>query len=300
MEKLCVILFVDLAGSVNLYGRFGDETAKRHVLDLQHRLMAEIERFKGKVEDVIGDELMVRFAEPDTALACTLALHGCAEKYSQQQDVTLQLRVGLHYGAVIIDQHENRLFGDTINVASRVTNIAQAGQTITTDALVQCASATWQNSVRRFDIASLKGKRDSVVIYDLPWKVDDLTAIASIDEANSPQNISELLLSVSHGDKAFELSKHDGVFSIGRAITNDLVVAADSVSRRHILIERIRNNLVLTDQSTNGTHLYMDNGETLFLRRQQWPMSGAGVVALGATRDQRDDHLVRFNCRQDD
>jgi len=32
MAKLCVILFVDLAGSVNLYGRVGDEAAKGHVL----------------------------------------------------------------------------------------------------------------------------------------------------------------------------------------------------------------------------------------------------------------------------
>jgi len=262
-------------------------------------LITEIQRFQGTVQEVIGDELMVLFTEPDAALACSISLHRCAENYSQQHDVTLQLRVGLHYGTVIIDQQENRLFGDTINVASRVTNIAQAGQTITTQALVQHASATWQSSVRQFDFTHLKGKRESFIIYDLPWQHEGLTAIVGIDAATSHQGHSELLLSVAHGESVIELADHDGIFSIGRAITNDLVVAADSVSRRHVLIERIRDNHVLTDQSTNGTHLYMDNGQTLYLRRQQWPMSGAGVLALGATQDQRDDHLVHFACGQD-
>lgn len=296
MAKYCVILFVDLAGSVDLYGRIGDEAAKAHVLDLQRELITTIEQVDGHVHEVIGDELMVYFTEPDIALACSISLHRCADNYSRQHDVHLQVRIGLHFGTVIFDQDENRMFGDTVNIASRVTNIAQAGQTITTDALVQHASQSWKSSVRKFDNTPLKGKRETMVIYDLPWQFDGLTAIIEVDSELSGQSHSESSLCVSHGESTIELTSQETAFSIGRAMTNDLVVTADSVSRRHVLIERIRGNHVLTDQSTNGTHLYLNNGDVLYLRRQQWPMSGAGVLALGAPQDKRDDHLVQFFC----
>ena len=268
------------------------------MLDLQRLLVKEIEQFQGHVHEVIGDELMSIFDEPDAALACSINLHRCADSYSQQHDLTLQVRIGLHFGTVIVDQDENRLFGDTINVASRVTSIAQAGQTITTDALVKRASTTWQSSVRQFDVTSLKGKRESVTIYDLPWQFDGLTAIVESDTTSSRQDDEGVALSINHEGVVLSLADRDRVYSIGRAITNDLVVAAESVSRRHVLIEHVRGTPVLTDQSTNGTHLYLDNGEVMYLRRQQWPMSGAGILALGATREQRSDHLVRFSCAQ--
>ncbi len=297
MAEPCVILFVDLAGSVNLYDRLGDELAKSLVLDLQRLLTTRVEQFQGHVQEVIGDELMARFDEPDAALGCSITLHRCAESYSQQHGQKLQLRIGLHYGPVIVDREENRLFGDTINLASRVTDIAQAGQTITTDKLVLRASSAWQESVRRFDITPVKGQKKSVVVYDLPWQHDDLTAIVAA-EATDRSSKTVPSLTLGYRDTQARLTEHDGAFSIGRAMTNDLIVNADPVSRRHVSIERIRDHYILTDQSTNGTHLYFNNGETLYLRRQQSPLWGAGKIALGAPQEHGDEHVVQFNCGQ--
>lgn len=293
MSETCVILFADLAGSVQLYRQAGDEAAKIHVLEVQRALSTRIEQFHGYVQETIGDELMARFAEPNTALECSTALHQCAENYSRQQQINLQLRIGLHQGAVIVDKTENRLFGDTINVASRVTSIAQAGQTITTEALVQKSSSAWQASVRLFDVTPIKGVKESLVIYDLPWKQDDLTSIMLATNLEAEQT-SAPRLTITYQNSSIELIDLEAAFVIGRALTNDLVVTAESVSRRHVSIERQRDHYVLIEQSTNGTYVYLQNDETMFLRREQFPLIGNGHIALGAPREIGDDHIVQF------
>jgi class 3 adenylate cyclase len=290
----CVILFADLAGSVQLYRQVGDEAAKGHILDLQRLLTAGVEKFNGHVQEIIGDELLARFDKPDDALGCATALHQCAETYSGNHLLALHLRIGLHYGPVIVDETEKRLFGDTINIASRVTNIAQADQTITTDALVQHASSTWRANVRLFDVTPVKGIQGSLVVYDLPWKHDDLTHIITSGIQADDKQTSSTSLSIVYKESLVKIADSSSAFVIGRAITNDLVVNADSVSRRHVSIERRRNHFILTEQSTNGTHLYLDSGETLYLRREQFTLTGRGEIALGAPREAGDDHILRF------
>lgn len=293
-KQACVILFADLADSVKLYASIGDEAAKTHVLELQHLLEEEVASFGGKVQEIIGDEIMVRFALSDKALPCSIALHRKAQRYSKQHAIPMSLRIGMHMGSVIEDHEENRLFGDTINVAARVTAIAQADQTIITEALLNNAAATWHDAARRFDTVTLKGVSAPVMVYDLPWQQDGLTAIMTLDNDNYIEEIATLTL--SHEGKRISLKAHDGIFSIGRAITNTLVIDADPVSRRHVTIERVRDLFVLTDKSTNGTHLFTHTGETLYLRRQQWPMSGSGELALGASREHGTYHVIQFEC----
>lgn len=290
----CVILFADLAGSVQLYRSVGDEAARGHILNLQRLLTASVEKFYGSVQEIIGDELLARFDKPDDALGCATTLHQCAESYSGSHQLDLHMRIGLHYGPVIVDETEKRLFGDTINIASRVTNIAQADQTITTDALVQNASSAWRANVRLFDVTPIKGIKGSLVVYDLPWKHDDLTHITSAGIQTADEQTSPTKLSIVYKGARVDIVDSPSAFVIGRAITNDLVVNADSVSRRHVSIERRRNHYILIEQSTNGTHLYLENSETLYLRREQFTLTGSGEIALGAPREAGNDHILHF------
>jgi len=293
MTTQCVIFFADLAGSVQIYRQMGDEVAKAHILELQKLLGIDIVRFRGSVQEIIGDELMALFDNANDALGCATALHQCADNYSRSHQVDLHLRIGLHYGSVIIDKVENRLFGDTLNLTSRITSIAQADQTITTDALLNQASSIWRASVRLFDITPIKGMEETLVIYDLPWKHDDLTNIMS-SAIHTTEPASTPKLSIAYRNTRIDVSDTSSAFIIGRAINNDLVVRAESVSRRHVSIECRRNHFTLTEQSTNGTHIYLDNGETLYLRREQFALTGSGEIALGAPREVGKDHIVRF------
>ncbi|MBX2825749.1 MAG: adenylate/guanylate cyclase domain-containing protein [Gammaproteobacteria bacterium] len=288
-ESQYTVLFADIAGSMQLYQSAGDERAKSLIVGLQSELTAFIQSCHGTVQDIIGDEIMARFDDVDSALQCASAIHRKTESYGQLHSTPLQMRIGLNTGAAIVEQQ--RMFGDTVNLAARVAAIATAGQTIITAATLAGAGSCWQTTARQFDVAKVKGKTKPVVVYLLPWREQDLTIINTSASAGSS---TAGTLELHYADKTLELEAHEGTFSIGRAVTNDLVVDAEPVSRRHTTIECVRERYVIADNSTNGTHVYLDSGEVIYLRREQLPVWGTGELALGAPSDQARGHVIRF------
>lgn len=259
-----------------------------------------VEECGGSVQEIIGDEIMARFIQIDAAIQCAVSIHQCAEAFAKDTQPDILMRIGMHWGLAIVE--DGRMFGDTINVASRVSSIAQGGQTIMTEALIEQASTRWRTIARRFDTAKVKGKSEPVVIYDIPMKPDEVTLIHSV-----VQDYAAIELELSYGSKSVIFGSTDGVFNIGRALTNDLVVDADPVSRCHVTIERIRGHFVVADKSTNGTHVYIADGEAVYLRREQLPIWGEGQLALGAPAQRfsgtadgsvvvNAEHVVRYAC----
>ncbi len=170
-KRVCAILFADIAGSTRLYETLGDEAAKTRVTALQEEIVATAVRAGGKVREIVGDEVMLCFVEAGDGAACALAIQQNVASLPGNADVRLAVRIGLHWGQVIVEG--DRLFGDTINVAARVTAVAQGGQIITTQAVVDRLPEGLQRIARHFDLAPIKGKREPLLVYDLPWKAQD-------------------------------------------------------------------------------------------------------------------------------
>ena len=89
----------------------------------------------GKLVKWIGDEAMLLFPEPDLALqALSRLLPACrAEKR-----IPLT-RCGLNHGSVI--RRGEDVFGSTVNIASRITAVAKAGQLVATGSIAEIAKA---------------------------------------------------------------------------------------------------------------------------------------------------------------
>lgn len=289
-EQNYVVLFADIAGSMQLYSRLGDEAAKSLVIDLQREQAGLIESAGGVVQEFIGDEVMARFAQCEDAASVAADLHECALQFSETKDVPVQTRIGLHYGPAIVEN--DRMFGDTVNIAARVASIAKGGQTITTEALVERLSPAGRLFARQYDTTKIKGKEKPLVIYELTWQRSELTTIKNVRG-----EVSESSLTLTFGENAVELDLSTDAYSIGRALTNNLVVHGESVSRKHATIEVVRGRFVVSDNSTNGTHVYLSNGEEIYLRREQLPIWGQGVLSLGAPSDEGVDHVVEYNCK---
>lgn len=292
-EYSITVLFSDLAGSVPLYEALGDTAAKAIVVELQSVLSELVVEHSGVVQEIIGDEIMCRFEHAEQAVTCAVRIHQITADYCSNHEAALpnelEMRIGIHSGAAIFEN--NRLFGDTINTAARIMSVAQASQTITTEAVLSQLPQHLQATAREFDEVTLKGKSTPTKVFDFPWQVQDLTKIKHI-ASSSPLTP----LHLTCGEKTISVSTSNCPIHIGRAINSLLVVDSDPVSRRHISIEYLRNRFVLSDKSTNGTYVYPLHGETIYLRREQLPLWGSGRICLGAPEEEAQGHIIEYNC----
>ena len=243
----------------------------------------------GLVQEIVGDEVMFRFESVDRSVSCACQIQETAEIYSVETGRPLSVRIGLHYGPSIIE--EGRMFGDTVNTAARMADIALGGQIITSEELVRNLRVELRAMARLFDKVKVKGKQEALVVYDLLWKQTNITLI-------SPERVPKIERApkfvLKYVDQIYKLNTWQMPFTIGRNPENDLVIERDSVSRRHASIEFNRGHFVLIDTSTNGSYVHPDEGESIFLRREALPLWGRGQISLGSSSSEK--YMIHFDC----
>ena len=290
-EQNVIVMFADVAGSMQLYNTLGDERAKSIIVGLQSAIASVIRNANGQVQEVTGDEILAYFDSADDSIHCAQKIHQSAQLQTQFVGSPLALRVGIHSGKVIFES--GRLFGDTINITSRITALAKGGQTMVSSSLMARLSNTLKSEARQFDETRIKGKSEPVIVYDFPVQASGTTELSRITELSFGTR-----LRLSYAEAHIELDQKMGSVVMGRSTDSDLIVEADPVSRHHVTITANRNRFVLSDNSTNGTYVYLDNGEALYLRREQMPIWGKGELALGASRSAAVNIVVRFESIQ--
>lgn len=128
------ILFSDLTGSTALYAKLGDAAAFRLVDDHFDVLRAAIARHEGVVVKTMGDAVMAAFRDPRACMrAATESLHGFARFCeASEHGALVGLKVGAVAGPCYVVTANSALdyFGQTVNVASRVQHLAEAGEVV--------------------------------------------------------------------------------------------------------------------------------------------------------------------------
>jgi class 3 adenylate cyclase len=129
--KDIALLFTDLKGSTALYDRIGDLNAFALVHQHFDRLQSVTVRHNGAIIKTIGDAVMAAFLSPADAVRAALAMRTEIAAFNRgQADKELILKIGVHKGAAIAVTLNERLdyFGQTVNIAARVQNLADADE----------------------------------------------------------------------------------------------------------------------------------------------------------------------------
>ncbi len=129
------IMFTDLVGFTEYNGIVGDEVAAG-LLDRQRELVTEAiaPYFTGRVVKEIGDGLMLAFESPVEALAAAVSILWCIERARADGSFPLAMRMGMHHGQAIARGDD--LVGQTVNIASRVADLAGPGELLVSDSVV--------------------------------------------------------------------------------------------------------------------------------------------------------------------
>lgn len=124
------VVFSDLEGFTEYTSERGDREASAILRDHYDTVDSIVRGRGGIVVKTIGDGHMLSFTEPRAAVLAGVEL----------ADVTagpLNVRVGAHEGSVL--STDNDLLGHVVNVAARVTDTAEGGQSLVTAQLRNAA-----------------------------------------------------------------------------------------------------------------------------------------------------------------
>ncbi len=125
-RKLTAILGADVKGYSRLMGE--DEVATIRTLTTYRELMASlIQKYRGRVVDTPGDNLLAEFASVVGAVQCAVEIQ--RELNTRNAELPearkMEFRIGINLGDVIVEGE--RIYGDGVNIAARVEGLADGG-----------------------------------------------------------------------------------------------------------------------------------------------------------------------------
>ena len=157
-RKVVVVMFSDVVGYTRLMGT--DEAATLALVQQSQRIQRElIGKHKGHFVKEIGDGLLAYFENPENAIHCA------CEIQQRHSNLTLTIRIGLHLAPVIIEA--NDIFGDGVNIASRIESLADPGGVFISEDLKKVVQLSDDVHAMAMGAAKLKNVKAPVVIHAL-------------------------------------------------------------------------------------------------------------------------------------
>jgi class 3 adenylate cyclase/pSer/pThr/pTyr-binding forkhead associated (FHA) protein len=167
-RRSVAVLFTDIQGSTAYYEKYGDLNGLAMVHQCNSLLERVLHKHGGRVVKKIGDSIMAIFDNCEacvrTAIEMQQQLKGL--NANKKEEDRTRVRIGAHYGLGIVKSDD--VFGDVVNVASRVESLASPEQILISDSLFKEVVSCGFDTVLlgRFQ---LKGKAEEREIYEVRW-----------------------------------------------------------------------------------------------------------------------------------
>ena len=127
-RRLAAIFAADIAGYSRLVGADEEGTVARLQSHRRELIEPKIAEHQGRLVKTTGDGVLVEFASPVRALRCAIDVqHGMAKRNADiPEGKRIEFRIGINLGDVVVEE-DGDIFGDGVNVAARLENIAEPG-----------------------------------------------------------------------------------------------------------------------------------------------------------------------------
>lgn len=174
------VMFADIRG----FTRMSHKTSPTEVVDLLNqyfeRVVEIVFKHGGTIDKFMGDAVMVLFGAPipmdgqeDAALTCALEIQEMLKIWNQeridaQEDVIL-VGIGINSGEVVVGSigssqtMQYTCVGNAVNVASRLTGLAKAGQTVVGKSIMDAVKS--ETICKALPPAVIKGIDNKVQAY---------------------------------------------------------------------------------------------------------------------------------------
>jgi len=180
-RRLATVLFADVQGFTSLAEHLDFETVSDMIKDISRRLDKVIETHNGYIDKHLGDGVMGVWGAPfagdndaekavDAGLDMIRALEDFCANTTIPNAKELKLRVGINSGLVFAGyigiRNEYTMIGDTVNVASRLEQMAEPGTVVIGENTLRLVRGSFR--VHRLEPFKAKGKTELMQ----PYRVD--------------------------------------------------------------------------------------------------------------------------------
>jgi len=147
-KRLSAVLAADVVGYSRLTGE--DEAGTLSVLQALHRnlVVPTVEAHGGQIVKRMGDGYLVEFKSGTDAVNCAVAWQSgiITQEREGQSGPDIQFRIGINLGDIVSDDAD--IYGDGVNVAARLENLAPAGGICVSESV---RNAVGSNTVIQFE-----------------------------------------------------------------------------------------------------------------------------------------------------
>ena len=185
-RRLAAILAADVVGYSRLMAADEAGTHARLTALRKDFLEPEIAEHHGRVVRLMGDGVLVEFASVVDAVECAAAIQsGVAERQANlPEDQRIVFRVGINLGDVIVEEED--IYGDGVNVAARLEQLAGPGEICVARTVYDHAKAKVAFGFEAMGEHRVKNIPDPVTVYRLKIETGEVANV--LDPANSPDH----------------------------------------------------------------------------------------------------------------
>ena len=136
---MVTVVFADIVGFTGLSESTDPEQVKNLVDGVFARVATDVTEFGGSVDKVLGDGLLALFGAPvaheddsERAVRASFAILQTVESFNTEFGTQLRVRIGVNTGEVLVGEiraaGDYTAMGDVVNIASRLSDVAEPGQ----------------------------------------------------------------------------------------------------------------------------------------------------------------------------
>jgi len=166
-RKLAAIMFTDIKDFSRKMQK--DEAATMRMLKIHNQILDEtVKKNGGTLVKTIGDAYLVSFDSVVNATLCAIEAQQMFHQHNSKAnlpDQKIEVRIGVHLGDVIVKDRD--VFGDGVNIASRIQSIAGVGGVNISDSVYQQVRNKINIRVLNLGVPQLKGIDQPVKVYQV-------------------------------------------------------------------------------------------------------------------------------------
>jgi adenylate cyclase len=242
-RRLAAIAFTDIVGYTSFAQR--DESLALRILEEHNALVRSVLRQHRGAREVktIGDAFLLEFDSALEAVSCAIDIQAAFRDRNKQarEGERILLRIGVHEGDIV--HRDGDIFGDAVNVASRVVKVSGAGGVSVSDSVYGAVRNKIQYPIVKMPDARLRNVDQELSLFKivLPWEQE---LVDASDQIAAPKNRIAIIpfsnISPNAGDEYFADGLTEELISALSEIGGLRIIARTSVNRYRGTTKRVR------------------------------------------------------------